>query len=224
MTVTGDIGCYTLGSLPPLEAMDSTVCMGASIGMSLGMEKANPALTGKVVAVIGDSTFFHSGITGLVDLVINKGTGTVMVLDNSTTAMTGHQHHPATGKTLQEEITNVVDIKELAKAIGIKRVVEVDPFDLPALEKALREETASKQPSLIIAKRECALIVKPSGLTVEIDGDKCVNCKHCVGLGCPAIAIREGKVVLNAAICTGCNLCVQVCKVSAIKKAGERHA
>jgi len=130
LTVTGDIGCYTLGALPPLESLDTTICMGASIGTALGMEKSNPALAGKVVAVIGDSTFFHSGITGLVDMVYNKGQGTVMILDNSTTAMTGHQHHPATGKTLMEQPANVVKLAELARAVGVKRVVEIDPFDL----------------------------------------------------------------------------------------------
>lgn len=223
LTVTGDIGCYTLGALPPLEAMDTTICMGASIGMALGMEKANPALAGKVVAVIGDSTFFHSGITGLVDMVYNNGRGTVMILDNSTTAMTGHQHHPATGQTLKGEVAGVVDIGALVRGIGVKRVVEVDPFDLARLDTVLKEETAAPEVSVIIAKRACALLVKPSADTVRIDSDKCTNCKQCVSLGCPAIAIKEGGVNLNAAICTGCNLCVQVCKFSAIIKAGENN-
>lgn len=223
MTVTGDIGCYTLGSLPPLEAMDTTVCMGASIGMALGMEKANPALAGKVVAVIGDSTFFHSGITGLVDMVYNNGKGTVMILDNSTTAMTGHQHHPATGQTLKGEVAGVVDIANLVRGIGVKRVVEVDPFDLAKLDAVLKEETAAPEVSVIIAKRACALLIKPSGNTVRIDSEKCTNCKQCVTLGCPAIALKEGRVTLNAAICTGCNLCVQVCKFSAILKAGDTN-
>ncbi len=223
LTVTGDIGCYTLGVLPPLEAIDTTICMGASIGTALGMEKSNPALVGKVVAVIGDSTFFHSGITGLVDMVYNKGRGTVMILDNSTTAMTGHQHHPATGKTLREETANVVKLAELARAVGVKRVVELDPFDLALIEKVIKEETAAPETSVIIAKRRCALLEKGTGKPVGIDRDKCINCKQCMALGCPAIALRDGRVTINTDICTGCNLCVQVCKFSAILKAGEGH-
>lgn len=223
LTVTGDIGCYTLGSLPPLEAMDTTVCMGASIGMALGMEKANPALAGKVVAVIGDSTFFHSGITGLVDMVYNKSKGTVMILDNSTTAMTGHQHHPATGQTLKGEVAEVVDIPRLVRGIGVKRVVEVDPFDLARLDSVLKEETAASEVSVIIARRACALLEKPSGDTASIDSEKCSNCRQCLSLGCPALALREGRITLNTAICTGCNLCVQVCRFSAILKAGDNN-
>lgn len=222
LTVAGDIGCYTLGALPPLEALDSCICMGASIGNALGMEKANPELAGKVVAVIGDSTFFHSGITGLVDMVYNKGRGTVLVLDNRTTAMTGHQQHPGTGKTLQGEAIDAVNIAAIAKAVGVKRVIEVDPFDLPRLEEVIKEETASPEASLIIAKRPCALLTKNNkNTTVAIDEEKCVNCKQCLALGCPAIALRDGRVTLNAAICTGCNLCAQVCRVGAIKKAGD---
>lgn len=221
LTVAGDIGCYTLGALPPLEALDSCICMGASIGTALGMEKANPELKGKVVAVIGDSTFFHSGITGLVDMVYNKGRGTVIVLDNRTTAMTGHQQHPGTGKTLQGEAIEAVNIAEIAKAVGVKRVVEVDPFDLPRLEKVIKEETEAPQTSLIIAKRACALLTKNRKASVVIDEKKCVNCKQCLALGCPALALRDGRVTLNAAICTGCNLCTQVCRVGAIKKAGD---
>jgi len=221
LTVTGDIGCYTLGCLPPLEAMDTTICMGASIGVALGMEKANPALKGRVVAVIGDSTFFHSGITGLIDMVYNKGTGTVMILDNNTTAMTGHQQHPATGKTLQGEPAYAVQVAELARALGIKRVVEIDPFDLAGLETVLREETSVPEISLIIAKRPCALLEKATGKSVRIDSEKCINCKQCLNLGCPAIALRDGRITLNTPICTGCNLCMQVCKLSAIVKAGD---
>lgn len=221
LVVTGDIGCYTLGSLAPLEAMDTCICMGASIGTAMGMEKANPALAGKVVAVIGDSTFFHSGITGLIDMVYNKGKGTVLVLDNSTTAMTGHQDHPSTGKTLMGDPSAVIDIQALAKAVGVQRVVEVDPFHLNQLEEIIKEEVQAPQTSLIHVKRPCALLLKGTGKTVEIDKEKCTNCKQCVGLGCPAIALRGGQVTLNEAMCTGCNLCVQVCKFSAIKKAGD---
>lgn len=218
--VMGDIGCYTLGCLPPLEAMDTTICMGASIGSALGMEKANPELAGKVVAVIGDSTFFHSGITGLVDMVYNKGTGTVLVLDNSTTAMTGHQHHPATGQTLRGEVAKVIEIEALAKALGVPRVTTVDPFDLTKLEAVIEEETKASQLSLIIVKKPCALLAKSINTPLEILEEKCVSCKQCMKLGCPAISLREGKVTINQAICIGCNLCVQVCKPSAIVKAG----
>ena len=221
LIVTGDIGCYTLGASAPLEAIDSTICMGASIGMALGAEKANPELAGKIVAVIGDSTFFHSGITGIVDMVYNKGRGTVMVLDNSTTAMTGHQHNPATGQTLKGEVAEVVDIAKVVKGLGVRRVVEVDPFDLARLEQVIKEETAANETSVIIAKRVCALLEKPTGLSARIDDEKCKNCRVCVSLGCPAIAVGENKVTLNTTVCTGCNLCVQVCPFNAILKAGE---
>lgn len=221
LTVSGDIGCYTLGSLPPLEAIDTTICMGASIGAALGMEKGSPELAGKVVAVIGDSTFFHSGITGLVDMVYNKSKGTVMVLDNSTTAMTGHQEHPATGKTLMNEPAAIVDIGNLARALGIKRVIEMDPFELAKLEAVVKEEVAAPELSVIIAKRPCALLEKSTGLSAKIDENKCTNCKQCMAIGCPAIAIRNNKVTLNQSICNGCNLCTQVCKFKAILKAGE---
>ncbi|MDX9871415.1 MAG: indolepyruvate ferredoxin oxidoreductase subunit alpha [Clostridia bacterium] len=224
LTVAGDIGCYTLGCLPPLEAIDTTICMGASIGAALGMEKGNPDLADKVVAVIGDSTFFHSGITGLVDMVYNKSRGTLLILDNSTTAMTGHQDHPATGKTLMAEPTGIVRIGELARALGVKRVVEIDPFQLAEFEAVVKAEVAAPELSVIIAKRPCALLEKPTGLSASIDKDKCINCRQCMAIGCPAIAIRGGSVDLNESICTGCNLCVQICKVKAIRKAGENNA
>ncbi|MHB8157827.1 MAG: indolepyruvate ferredoxin oxidoreductase subunit alpha [Desulfocucumaceae bacterium] len=221
LTVSGDIGCYTLGSLPPLEAIDTTICMGASIGVALGMEKSNPDMVGRVVAVIGDSTFFHSGITGLVDMVYNKSKGTVLILDNSTTAMTGHQDNPATGRTLMDEPANVIKIDELARSLGIKRVVEIDPFQLSRFEAIVKEEVAAPELSVIIAKRPCALLKKFTGISAQIDKEKCINCKQCMTIGCPAIAIRDGKVDLNGTICSGCNLCVQVCKVNAIRKASE---
>jgi indolepyruvate ferredoxin oxidoreductase alpha subunit len=223
LTVSGDIGCYTLGSLPPLEAIDTTICMGASIGAALGMEKGNPDLAGKVVAVIGDSTFFHSGITGLVDMVYNKSKGTVMILDNSTTAMTGHQEHPATGKTLMEEPATAIQIGDLVRSLGIRRVVEIDPFEMAKLEAVLKEEISTPEVSVIIAKRPCALLEKPTGLSASIDKDKCINCKQCLAIGCPAIASKNGQVTLNESICTGCNLCVQTCKVKAIRKAGDNN-
>lgn len=223
LNITGDIGCYTLGALPPLEAMHTCICMGASIGAALGMEKANPELADKTVAVIGDSTFMHSGITGLLDIVYNKGTVTTMILDNSITAMTGHQHHPGTGYTLSNEATHAVDVVALVKSLGIERVRVVDPFDLEAVEQAVREETAAREPSVIIAKRPCALIVRPEDATVEVEADKCVGCKACMKLGCPALNYRDGKVVVNTALCTACGVCLSVCPVAAIKKEGGQN-
>ena len=178
LTVTGDIGCYTLGSMPPHNAMDTTVCMGASIGMSHGMAKARGKEFAKnVVGIIGDSTFIHSGITGLIDIVYNKGVSTIIIADNSITGMTGHQHHPATGFTLKGESTYALNIPELCKAVGIPNVVVVNAYDMKAVEKALKEETAKEEPSVIITKAPCKLIVKEKWehmlmgtLTINMDG------------------------------------------------------
>ncbi len=219
MTVTGDIGCYTLGALPPLEAMDTCICMGASVGAALGMEKAHPEMHGKVVAVIGDSTFMHSGITGLLDVAYNKGATTTVILDNSTTAMTGHQDHPATGRTLSKEVTNQVDLVGLVKALGINRVQVVDAFDLENLKKILSEEAAADEPSVIIVRRPCALLVKEKTVPYTID-ENCINCKKCMKLGCPALSARGDAVVVNTALCTGCGLCSQLCPSGALKKEG----
>lgn len=223
LTVTGDIGCYTLGASAPLEAIDTTVCMGASIGMAVGMEKANPAMAGKIVAVIGDSTFFHSGLTGLVEMVYNNSKGTVLILDNSTTAMTGHQDNPSTGKTLKGEVAEIINIECVARGIGIRRVVTVNPFELAELEQVIKEETAAPEPSVIIVKSPCVLLNKGTNNAepLKILADKCKNCKVCVNLGCPAIAVGEGHVTLDSKSCNGCNLCAQVCKFDAIVKAGE---
>lgn len=222
LTVTGDIGCYTLGASAPLEAIDTTICMGASIGMAVGMEKANPAMSGKIVAVIGDSTFFHSGITGLVDMVYNKSKGTVIVLDNSTTAMTGHQDNPSTGKTLKGEVATVINIADVAKGVGVWRVVTVDPFKIDQMEQILKEELAAPEPSVIIAKSPCALLDLPeiNKGPLQILEDKCKNCKACVSIGCPPIAVGEGTVTLDSKSCNGCSLCAQLCKFDAIVKAG----
>ena len=220
MIVTGDIGCYTLGSLPPLEAMDTCICMGASVGAALGMEKAHPEMHGKVVAVIGDSTFMHSGITGLLDVAYNKGATTTIILDNSTTAMTGHQDHAATGKTLSKEITNQVDLAALVKALGINRVQVVDAFDLKKLKSIISEEAAADEPSVIIVKRPCALLIKERIAPYTID-ENCINCKKCMKLGCPALSVQGDAVVVNTALCTGCGLCSQLCPSGALKKEGE---
>jgi len=222
LTVTGDIGCYTLGSMSPLEAMDTCVCMGASIGMAHGMEKAlGNEDNEKRVAVIGDSTFIHSGITGLIDIVYNKGTSTVIILDNSITGMTGHQPNPATGYTIKGEKTRQVDLVKLCNAIGIDRVRVIDPFRLDEFEKAVREEIAADEPSVIIAQRPCALLksVKYEG-KVRVSKDRCKYCKVCMRLGCPAIVDTGEGIHINEDLCVGCELCLELCRFNAIEKAG----
>lgn len=225
LIVTGDIGCYTLGSASPLNAMDTCICMGASIGAALGMEKANPEMARRTVAVIGDSTFLHSGITGLLDVVYNGGTSTVLILDNRTTAMTGHQDNPATGQTLMGKPAPEVDLEALVKALGVHRVRTVDPMDLAAMDAAVKEEVAAPEPSVIIVKRPCALLKKSAAAEpVEVDREACINCGICLNLGCPAISRRENKAYVTAIQCNGCGLCIQVCKKGALKKRGEQHA
>ncbi len=223
LTVCGDIGCYTLGALAPLNSVDYCVCMGAGIGMAHGMEKARGRENTKnVVAVIGDSTFIHSGITGLIDVVYNKGVSTVIILDNSITGMTGHQQNPTTGYTIKGEPTRNVDLVKLANAVGIDRVVVADPFDLANFEKVVKEEISADEPSVIISQRPCALLKTVNyGAPCEIDQEKCKNCKMCMGLGCPAISINDGKISIDASQCNGCTLCMNVCKFGAIKKVGE---
>ena len=223
LRVCGDIGCYTLGALAPLSSLDYCVCMGAGIGMAHGMEKARGTeFSEKLVAVIGDSTFIHSGITGLIDVVYNKGVSTVIILDNSITGMTGHQQNPTTGYTIRGEETRNVDLVKLTNAVGIERVVVADPFDLENFEKVVREETAANEPSVIISQRPCALLKTVNyGAPCVIDEDKCKNCKMCMGLGCPAISVVDGKITIDASQCNGCTLCMNVCKFGAIRKAGE---
>jgi len=226
LTVSGDIGCYTLGSLSPLESMDTCVCMGASISVVHGMEKAEGKEPhGKSVAVIGDSTFIHSGITGLIDIVYNKGASTVIILDNSITGMTGHQHNPATGYTIKGEPTRQVDLAKLCQAIGVDRVRVCDPFNLDEFDRVLKEEISANEPSVIIAQRPCALLktVKYKGV-VKVNADKCKYCKVCMRLGCPAIVDNGSGIVINDALCVGCDLCTKVCRFGALEKAGDGNA
>lgn len=226
LKVTGDIGCYTLGALPPLSCMDTCICMGASIGSALGMEKARGREFAKgLVAVIGDSTFMHSGVTGLMDVVYNGGTTTTIILDNSTTAMTGHQDHPGTGVTATGQTSRKVDIPALVKALGVDRVTVVDPYDLERLEEALREETAADEPSVIVTKRPCALIDKSSWQEpYVIDEDACTACKRCARLGCPGIVFKTEKPAIDSNQCNGCGLCAKVCRFQAIGKEGDENA
>ncbi|MBQ4639313.1 MAG: indolepyruvate ferredoxin oxidoreductase subunit alpha [Clostridia bacterium] len=219
LTVSGDIGCYTLGAVAPLQSVDTTICMGASVSAALGMAKVRgQEFNKKLVSVIGDSTFIHSGITGLIDIVYNKGANTVIILDNSITGMTGHQDNPTTGKTIRGEATKQVDLEKLCYAIGVEHVVIADPFDVKNFEKVVKEEVERDEPSVIIAQRPCALLktVKYTGRCVI--NDKCRNCKMCMKLGCPAISVKENKVVIDRNQCNGCGLCVNVCPFGAIEK------
>ncbi|MBR4095886.1 MAG: 4Fe-4S binding protein, partial [Oscillospiraceae bacterium] len=218
ITVSGDIGCYTLGASAPLSAMDTTICMGASISALHGFNKARGAEAEKsTVAVIGDSTFMHSGMTGLVNIAYNATNSTVIILDNSITGMTGHQQNPTTGKNLKGDPAAAVNLEELCKAIGIKRVRVVDPYNLAETEAAIKEELATPEPSVIISRRPCALLKyvqhKPA---LKVDADKCKSCKMCMKLGCPAISMKDGKAVIEHTQCVGCGICQEMCKFDAI--------
>ena len=219
LTVSGDIGCYTLGAVAPLASVDTTICMGASVSAALGMAKARgEEFNKKLVSVIGDSTFMHSGITGLVDIVYNKGNNTVIILDNSITGMTGHQDNPTTGYTIRGEETKQVNLITLCKGIGVESVVVADPFDLKTFEKIVKEETEREAPSVIIAQRPCALLksVKYTGHCKV--NDNCKKCKMCMKLGCPAISVKDGAVIIDTNLCNGCGLCMNVCPFNAIEK------
>ena len=211
--VSGDIGCYTLGALAPLDAMDACMNMGASIGMAHGMEKVLPAADGRrVVSVIGDSTFYHSGVTGLMDVVYNGGGGTVVVLDNRTTAMTGHQDHPGTGCTLDRHEAPRIDIGGIARAVGVADVRTLDPYDLLDAWRTLDDATRSGAPSVLIAEKPCVLKEKTRfGAALTIDPDRCTDCFACTRLGCPAIEESDGRLAINALLCNGCTHCQQVC-------------
>lgn len=223
LTVFGDIGCYTLGAVPPLAAIDTTICMGASVSGIHGFNKANEGKSvGKTVAVIGDSTFMHSGVTGLINIAYNESNSTVIILDNSITGMTGHQQNPTTGFNLKGDPCTKIDLETLCRSVGIKRVRVVDPYNLKECDDAVKEELAADEPSVIISRRPCALLkyVKHNG-PITANADKCIGCKSCMKIGCPAISIVDGKVKIDATLCTGCGVCSQLCKLGALPNGKE---
>jgi indolepyruvate ferredoxin oxidoreductase, alpha subunit len=225
VAVMGDIGCYTLAVLPPLNSIDSTLCMGAGVGQALGMEKADPGLKNKVVSVIGDSTFFHSGITPLIDNVYNNAEGLIIILDNGTTAMTGHQVNPGVGTTLMGGVAVQIKPEAIAKAAGIKHVRVVDPYNLKKLEKILREELARNELSVVVCRRVCALLQKKNindTGTPAIDPLVCRQCGVCMKFGCPAIELQSGSHIINSSNCTNCEVCIDICKYKAINAAKNK--
>ena len=217
VTALGDIGCYTLGAVPPLAALDTTICMGASISGMHGFTKAGGGEGRKVVAVIGDSTFMHSGVTGLINMAYNESCGTVIIVDNSITGMTGHQQNPTTGFNLKGDPCTKIDLETLCRAVGINRVRVVDPYDLAQVDAAIKEETATDEPSVIISRRPCALLkyVKHKKPIIA-NSDKCIGCKACMKIGCPAISIVDKKARIDNTLCTGCGVCGQLCKFGAL--------
>ena len=222
VTVIGDIGCYTLGAQPPLSAVDSTLCMGASVSGVHGFNLARGKdAEKKTVAVIGDSTFMHSGMTGLVNIAYNASNSTVIILDNSITGMTGHQQNPTTGYNIKGDPAAKVDLEALCRALGISRVRVVDPYDLAACDAAIKEELAAEEPSVIISRRPCVLLKSvKTAPALRVNEDKCKKCKRCATLGCPAISIKGGKASIDATLCVGCEVCVGLCKFDAIEKGG----
>ena len=214
LTVMGDIGCYTLGAVAPLNAIDTTICMGASVSGIHGFNKANEGSTeSKTVAVIGDSTFMHSGVTGLINIAYNGSNSTVIILDNSITGMTGHQQNPTTGYNLKGDPCAKIDLEALCKSVGIKSVRVVDPYNLKECDTVIKEELLKPEPSVIISRRPCALLkyVKHAG-PIAADTEKCVGCKMCMQIGCPAVSMENGKVKIDNTLCTGCGVCSQMCK------------
>ena len=218
LTVLGDIGCYTLGAVAPLSAIDTTICMGASVSGLHGFNKANGGSSeGKSVAVIGDSTFMHSGVTGLINIAYNESNSTVIILDNSITGMTGHQQNPTTGYNLKGDPCTKIDLESLCRSVGIKRVRVVDPYDLKQCEEAIKEELSAAEPSVIISRRPCALLkyVKHKAPLIA-HSDKCVGCKSCMKIGCPAISMVGGKASIDNTLCVGCGVCQQMCAFGAL--------
>ena len=218
LTVLGDIGCYTLGAVAPLAAVDTVICMGASVSGLHGFSKSQQgAMDNRTVAVIGDSTFMHSGITGLVNMAYNESNATVIIVDNSITGMTGHQQNPTTGYNLKGDPCAKIDRETLCRAVGIRRVRVIDPYDLAQCDAVIKEELAANEPSVIISRRPCALLKyvkhkKP----LKVDADKCVGCKACMKIGCPAISIIDGKARVDETQCVGCGVCEQLCKLGAL--------
>ena len=222
-TVLGDIGCYTLGAVAPLSAMEMTLCMGASVSAIHGYNKAlGPDSERKTVAVIGDSTFMHSGMTGLANIAYNQSNSTVIILDNSITGMTGHQQNLTTGYNIKGDPAGKIDLESLCRAMGFRRVRVVDPYDLAETEKAVKEELAAEEPSVIISRRPCALLKyvkhKPP---LKVNTEKCVGCKSCMKIGCPAISIKGGKAHVDNTLCVGCGVCRQLCRFDAFESTGK---
>ena len=216
----GDIGCYTLGAVAPLSAMDMTLCMGGSISAIHGFNKARGGESEhKTVAVIGDSTFMHSGMTGLANIAYNQSNSTVIILDNSITGMTGHQQNPTTGFNIKGDPAGKIDLEALCRAMGFRRVRVVDPYDLKETDRAVKEELAADEPSVIISRRPCALLkyVKHKA-PLKVNTDKCIGCKSCMKIGCPAISMKEGKAHVDFTQCVGCGVCQQVCPFGAFEE------
>ena len=218
-TVLGDIGCYTLGAVAPLSAIEMTLCMGGSISATHGFNKALGAESeGKTVAVIGDSTFMHSGMTGLANIAYNQSKSTVIILDNSITGMTGHQQNPTTGYNIKGDPAGKIDLEALCRAMGFNRIAVVDPYNLAECDRVLKEELAADEASVIISRRPCALLkyVKHNG-PLKVAEDKCVGCKSCMRIGCPAISVKNKKAVIDNTLCVGCGVCQQMCKFDALQ-------
>ncbi len=218
VTVSGDIGCYTLGFSQPLGMMDTVLCMGGSVSGLHGRNAADPANAKKSVAVIGDSTFIHSGVTGLINIAYNATDSVVIILDNSITGMTGHQQNPTTGKNIKGEPANAVSLEALAKAVGIQNVIVVDPYNLEETKNGIKNALEADGPAVVISRRPCALLktVKHNP-PLKVNADKCKSCKMCMKIGCPAISMKDGKAQIDFTQCLGCNVCSQLCKFGAIE-------
>ncbi|MGQ9474953.1 MAG: indolepyruvate ferredoxin oxidoreductase subunit alpha [Actinomycetota bacterium] len=228
LVVSSDIGCYTLSVLPPVSGIDCQVCMGAGVGMALGLERAfassevNKGYRGRVVGALGDSTFIHGGITGVIDMVYNRIPCTIIILDNRTTAMTGFQDHPGTGRTLMGEETRALDLEALCRAVGVDSVRVVDPWDLEATERVLREEVGSDRTSVVISRRACTLMTRSTHSVFRVMEEECTGCRRCLRLGCPALVLRGEKAWVDEDLCAGCSMCAQLCRPGALREVDGR--